>query len=154
MLRSNLDLERDSRLVVQAKFMLVRLLICEFGAHLLTSKDLITGCDQGSRSRIHSDDFRVGVLELSVDFLNGAYCLERNVVDRTSKGHVPNRVASNGSTGGLFHKYGTSLGLMVLIILVNCENVLMWCTYLRKRSSKEHDLESKSSELHCCVYAS
>jgi hypothetical protein len=125
MLRSNLDLERDSRLVVQTKFMLVRLLICEFGTHLLTSKDLITGCDRGSRSRIRSDNFRVGILELSVDFLNGACCLERNVVNRTCEGHIANRVASNGSTGGLFHKYGASLDLMIWIILVNCECVLM-----------------------------
>jgi hypothetical protein len=75
-------------------------------------------------------------------------------VDRTCEGHVSNRVASNGSTGGLFHKYGASLDLMVLVILVNCECVLMRCSYLRKRSSKEHELESKSSKLHCCVYAS
>jgi hypothetical protein len=78
----------------------------------------------GSRSR--SDDFRMIVLEVGVDFLNGACCLERNVVYGTCEGHVPNCVATNGSSGGLFHKYGTSLDLMIWIILVNCECVLMW----------------------------
>ena len=125
MLRSNLDLERDSRLVVQTKFMLVRLLICEFGTFLLTSEDLAPGCDRGRRRRICGDDFRVGVLEFGVDFLNGASCLERNVVDGTREAHIPNRVTSNESTRYLFHKYGASLDLMIWIILVNCECVLM-----------------------------
>lgn len=130
------------------KCMSVRILICEFGTYLLTSEDLVTGCDRGSR---RCDDFRVCVLEFGVDFLNGACCLERNVVDRTREGHVSNRVTSNGNTGGLFHKYGAGPDLMILIILENYECVFMWCTYLRKRSSKEHELESNSSELHCCV---
>jgi hypothetical protein len=89
----------------------------------LTSEDLVSGCDRGSKRRC--DDFRVSVLELGVDFLNGACCLERNVVDGTCEGHIPNRVASNGSNGGLFHKYGASLDLIVLIILVNCECISM-----------------------------